>query len=70
MTKVKLPSHYQEAREWASLFIKRIDALEEAYQDETYRTYLTITGSPERASVRRTSMDLTKALVEVRKPNQ
>ncbi len=65
MGKDKLPDIYQEAKEWAQLFLKRLNALEKAHQnpDYNYNYY-----SPERAAVKRTSLDLAKALVKLRKP--
>lgn len=67
--KHKLPDKYVEAEEWAWHFIKRMNALKERYNsDEWFRDYLTTSGGAENAALKRTSMDLTKALVKLRKP--
>lgn len=64
-----LPDKYAEAEEWAVLFLKRIKAFKKRYKtDEQFRRYLKITGGAEAAAVKRTSMDLSKALVKLRKP--
>lgn len=61
---------YLEAEEWAVMFLKRMDAFKKRYNnDEYFRRYLTITGGAETAALKRTSMDLSKALVNLRKPN-
>lgn len=61
---------YIEAEEWAKMFLKRMDAFKKRYNnDEYFRRYLTITGGTETAALKRTSMDLSKALVNLRKPN-
>lgn len=66
----RLPDKYVEAEEWARHFLKRIDALKKRYnEDEDFRRYISITGSAETAAVKRTSMDLTKALAKLRKPS-
>ena len=65
----KLPDKYIEAEEWARMFLKRMDAFKKRYNtDEEFRRYLTITGGAENAALKRTSMDLSKALVKLRKP--
>lgn len=69
MSKYKLPDKYVEAEEWARHFLKRMDALKKRYnEDEYFRRYLSISGGTENAAVKRTSMDLSKALVKLRKP--
>ncbi len=68
--KYKLPDKYVEAEEWAQHFLKRMNALKERYNnDEQFRRYISITGGAETAALKRTSMDLTKALSKLRKPS-
>jgi len=65
-----LPEKYIQAEEWAKLFLKRMDSLKKRYNDdEDFRSYLNIVGGKETASLKRTSLDLTHALVELRKPS-
>lgn len=65
----KLPDRYIEAEEWAVMFLKRMKAFKKRYNDDEYfRRYLTISGGAENAALKRTSMDLSKALVKLRKP--
>lgn len=66
--KHQLPPEYLEAEEWAKHFLKRMTALKNRYQtDEYVRKYWSVgTPIPERAAVKRTSMDLSKALVKIR----
>ncbi|CAN5694142.1 hypothetical protein BH23PAT2_BH23PAT2_08310 [soil metagenome] len=65
-----LPEKYIQAEEWAKLFLKRMDKLKKRYNDdEDFRRYLNIVGGKETASLKRTSMELTHALVEMRKPS-
>ena len=65
-----MPDKYVEAEEWAKHFLKRMDALKKRYNnDEDFRRYLSIVGGKETAAVKRTSMDLTHALVNLRKPS-
>ena len=67
--KEKLPDKYVEAEEWARLFLKRMQALKKRFNsDEDFRRYMWITGGAENAALKRTSMDLSKALVKLRKP--
>ncbi len=69
MSKTPLPEIYLEAEEWARLFLKRMRALRKRYEnDDEFRRYLYITGGAENAALKRTSMDLSKALVKIRKP--
>lgn len=71
MSVVDLPEDYLEAEEWAKHFLKRMKALRKRYQEDEYmRRYFPWGGSSENAAVKRTSMDLSKALVKVRKPPQ
>lgn len=68
MAKEKLPAAYQEAEEWARLFLKRLAVLKKRYEeDEYFRRYFSVTGGSENADVKRTSMDLSKSLVKIRK---
>ena len=62
---------YLEAKEWAKHFIKRVDAMVARYNSDDYvKEYWNVSTSvPERAAVKRTSMDLSRALVKVRKSN-
>lgn len=65
----KLPDRYVEAEEWAVMFLKRMKAFKKRYNDDEYfRRYLNISGGAENAALKRTSMDLSKALVKLRKP--
>lgn len=65
----KLPDRYIEAEEWAVMFLKRMKAFKKRYHDDEYfRRYLNISGGAENAALKRTSMDLSKALVKLRKP--
>jgi hypothetical protein len=67
--KEKLPDKYVEAEEWARLFLKRMQAFKKRFNsDEDFRRYMWITGGAENAALKRTSMDLSKALVKLRKP--
>lgn len=53
------------------MFLKRMKAFKKRYnEDEQFRRYLNITGGAENAALKRTSMDLSKALVKLRRPNQ
>lgn len=63
---IELPREYVEVEQWATLLLTRIDELREAYQDPTYRLYFNHTGSSERAAVRRTSLDLSRAMSKMR----
>lgn len=70
MSKYKLPEKYIEAEEWARHFLKRMDRLKQRYNsDDDFRRYLYIVGGKESAAVKRTSMDLSQALIKLRKPN-
>ena len=65
-----LPDKYTQAEEWAKLFLRRMDSLKKRYNDdEDFRRYMNIVGGKETASLKRTSLDLTHALVELRKPS-
>ena len=56
------------ARHEALRFIKRCDELIERHaKDEHFRRYMEITGSKETAAVKRASMDLSRALSEMRR---
>lgn len=67
--KHKLPNKYIEAEEWAIHFLKRMSALKRRYdEDKCARTYFnTGTSLPERAALKRASMDLSRALAKMRK---
>lgn len=53
------------------MFLKRMKAFKKRFnEDEQFRRYLDITGGAENAALKRTSMDLSKALVKLRRPNQ
>lgn len=68
MGKPELPENYLEAEEWAKHFLKRMKALRKRYQEDEYmRKYFPWGGSSENAAVKRASMDLSKALVKIRK---
>lgn len=65
----RLPDKYIEAEEWARLFLKRMDRLKKRFKDdEDFRRHFSIGGSAEKAALKRTSMDLTKALAKMRQP--
>ena len=69
MSKLDLPPNYIEAEEWANHFLKRMKALRKRYQEDEYmRQYFPWGGSAENAALKRASMDLSKALVKIRKP--
>ena len=56
------------ARSEALRFIARCDELIERHaKDEEFRKYMEITGFKETAAVKRASMDLSRALSEMRK---
>ena len=56
------------ARHEALRFIARCDELIERHaKDEEFRKYMEITGFKETAAVKRASMDLSRALSEMRK---
>jgi len=68
MSKIELPEEYLEAEEWANRFLKRVKVLRKRYQEDEYmRNYFPWGGSSENAAVKRTSLDLSKALVKIRK---
>lgn len=65
----KFPAKYDNARQWAKLFITRIDLLEQKFnEDEHTREYFGIAGINERAAVKRTGLDLKMAITELNKP--
>lgn len=58
-----------DAKEAAERFIAAVEALEAREQaDDQFRRFLGMTGFRETAAVRRASMDLTRALTDMRKP--
>ena len=58
-----------EAKEAAERFITAVDKLHEREAaDDYFRRYMGATGFKETAAVRRASLDLTRALAEMRKP--
>ena len=63
-----LPIKYIEARAEAQRFLKKLDDLEHLIKhDERQAKYWDIIGCPESAAVKRSSMDLTRALAKLRK---
>lgn len=67
MTKTK-QEKIARARSEALRFIARCDELIERHAtDEHFRTYMEITGFKETAAVKRASLDLSRALSEMRK---
>jgi len=58
------------AKEAAERFIAAVDAMKEREAtDDHFRRYMTTgTGFKETATIRRASLDLTRALAEMRKP--
>lgn len=63
---IELPKEYTDAEQWATLLLERIEELRSAYQDPDFRAYFNVTASSERAAVRRTSLDLSRALSKMR----
>ena len=58
----------EEAENEARRFLDRVAALRERYaEDEHTKTYFNIVGFQERAAVQRASMDLSRALVNLRR---
>ena len=58
-----------DAREAAERFINALDRLEEREEtDDYFRRYMNIIGFKETAAVRRASLDLSRALTEMRRP--
>jgi hypothetical protein len=53
-----------DAREIAKTFLKRVEAVDEGRQEIN-----AISGSKKISALKRTSMELTRALAEMRKPN-
>lgn len=57
------------AKKEAERFLERVEALIERHaKDEQFRKYFEICGHKETAALKRSSMDLTRALSEMRKP--
>jgi len=68
LTVALLPKNYQVARAEAIRFLEKMDELEHLLStDERQRKYWGIIGCPESAAVKRSSMDLTRALAKLRK---
>jgi hypothetical protein len=65
MTKEKL----QTAKEEALRFLKAVDALEDQKEVSTIHAPAYYRGSKQTGAVKRASMDLTRALAELRKPD-
>lgn len=63
-----MPLKYKAARVEAERFIARLEALEMRYLNDADARYLTISGSKEASAAKRASLDLTRALAEMRKP--
>lgn len=63
---VELPKAYVEVEHWAKLLFSRIEELREAYQDPHVKAYFNAGSSVHRAAVRRTSLDLARAMVKMR----
>jgi hypothetical protein len=58
-----------EAKAAADRFIDAVDAMNlRASSDDYFRRMKSVTGFKETAAVRRASLDLTRALAEMRKP--
>jgi hypothetical protein len=58
----------EEAENEARRFLDRVAALRERYvEDEHMQAYFNIVGFKERAAVQRASMDLSRALVKLRR---
>jgi hypothetical protein len=66
----ELPDKYVEAERWAKELLERITALREVYQDPERRAYFSAAAIPERAAVKRTSLDLSRALSRMRKSGE
>jgi len=65
---VLMPSKYARAREEALRFVARVDELEVRYRSHEHPQYLSISGSKEASAAKRASLDLTRALADMRKP--
>jgi hypothetical protein len=63
-----MPAKYVRAREEAIRFLARVDELRLRYEIEPSPEYLAVSGSREAGAVKRASLDLTRALAEMRKP--
>ena len=58
-----------EAREAAERFISAVEKLQEREEsDDYFRRHMGMSGFKETAAVRRASLDLTRALSEMRRP--
>ena len=63
-----LPCKYEKAEEECHRFLRAIDALRRRVnEDEHFARYMGITGGKETAAVKRASLDLTRALAEMRR---
>lgn len=63
-----LPSRYVTAANEARRFLARMDELQRrANDDEAFFRYIDITGGKETAAVKRASLDLTRALADLRR---
>lgn len=61
-------NHIKEAKEAAKTFLRRIEEFEERKKtDEDFAKYCDITGYKETGALRRSSLDLTRALSKMRK---
>lgn len=61
----------EEAENEARRFLDRVAALRERHaEDEHMQIYFYVTGFKERAAVQRASMDLSRALVELRRGHE
>lgn len=57
------------AKSEAERFLRAVDEFEQRYEnDERFKDYMGITGFKETAAVKRASLDLTRALADLRKP--
>lgn len=63
-----LPQKYIDARKEAQRFIGKLDELQDrADRDGHFARFMDITGGKETAAVKRASMDLTRALADLRR---
>lgn len=64
----ELPDHWLAAEAEANNFLVRMQALRRRFHaDEQFAKYISITGGPETAAVKRASLDLTRQLAKMRR---
>lgn len=66
-----IPEKYIEVEKWIRIYLSRYAKFKNRFDsDEEFRKYLGITGSAETASLKRVSMELTRALSNMRKASK